>query len=44
MKRHICFAILGALAGCSSGTNIHVSDPDARIFVNDEDVGTGKGY
>jgi hypothetical protein len=32
------------LAACSSGTSIHVSDPDARIYVNGEYVGTGKGY
>lgn len=28
----------------SSGTSIRVSDPDARIYVNGEYVGTGKGY
>lgn len=32
-----------ALGACSSGTNIRVSDPQARIYVNDEYVGTGKG-
>ena len=44
MKRFICFAALAALGGCSSGTSIQVSDPDARIYVNGEYVGTGEGY
>ena len=45
MKRLICIAAsLAALAGCSSGTSIRISDPDARIYVNGEYVGTGKGY
>jgi hypothetical protein len=44
MKRLICIATLAALAGCSSGTSIRVSEPDARIYVNGEYVGTGKGY
>ena len=34
---------LSLLAGCSSSTKIRVSDPDARIFVNGEYVGTGEG-
>jgi len=40
------FAILivVALGGCSSGTSIRVSDPDARIYVNGEYVGTGLGH
>ena len=30
------------LGACSSSTTIRVSDPDARIYVNGEYVGTGK--
>jgi hypothetical protein len=44
MKPLICIATFVVLAGCSSGTSIRVSDPDARIYVNGEYVGTGKGY
>lgn len=45
MKRLICLvAALVLLSACSSGTRIRVSDPDARIYVNGEYVGTGKGY
>ena len=44
MKPLICIATLVVLAGCSSGTSIRVSDPDARIYVNGEYVGTGNGY
>lgn len=44
MKRPILVAGLAALGACSSGTSIRVSDPDARIYVNGEYVGTGKGY
>jgi hypothetical protein len=44
MKRLICIAISAALIGCSSGTSIRVSERDARIYVNGEYVGTGKGY
>jgi hypothetical protein len=44
MKQLILIAALGALTACSSGTSIRVSDADARIYVNDEYVGTGKGY
>jgi|SRR5690606_1059357 len=43
MKRVICIAAVAALAACSSGTTIRVSDPDARIYVNGEYVGTGHG-
>lgn len=43
MKRLVSILTAAALAGCSSGTRIHVSDPDARIYVNGEYVGTGKG-
>ncbi|MDX1562387.1 MAG: hypothetical protein R3305_05645 [Gammaproteobacteria bacterium] len=44
MKHLICLATLVMLTGCSSGTTIRVSDPDARIFVNGEYVGTGRGH
>lgn len=44
MKRLIVLASLAALAACSSGTHIKVSDTDARIYVNGEYVGTGNGY
>jgi hypothetical protein len=44
MKRLILLAGLAALGACSSGTSIRVSDPHARIYVNGEYVGTGKGY
>jgi hypothetical protein len=44
MKRLTLLAGLAALGACSSGTNIRVSDADARIYVNGEYVGTGKGY
>lgn len=43
IKLLICIAAAAALAGCSSSTRIHASDPDARIYVNGEYVGTGKG-
>jgi hypothetical protein len=44
MKRLILLASLAALGACSSGTSIRVTDPDARIYVNGEYVGTGDGY
>ena len=44
MKSLIVLACLASLAACSSGTHIRVSDEDARIYVNGEYVGTGKGY
>jgi hypothetical protein len=44
MNRLICAAGLVVLGACSSGTSIGVSDPDARIYVNGEYIGTGKGY
>lgn len=43
MYRLVSIAALAALAGCSSSTTIRVSDPDARIYVNGEYVGTGYG-
>lgn len=38
--------VLAALtvAACSSETRIRVSDPDARIYINGEYIGTGKGF
>jgi hypothetical protein len=44
MKLPLLLACLAALAACSSGTHIKVSDTDARIYVNGEYVGTGDGY
>jgi hypothetical protein len=44
MRCLILLAGLAALTACSSGTSIRVSDPDARIYVNGEYVGTGHGY
>ena len=44
MTRLILCASLAAVAACSSETSIRTSDPDARIYVNGEYVGTGKGY
>jgi hypothetical protein len=35
---------VAAISACSSGTSIRVSDPDARIFVNGEYIGTGKAH
>ena len=44
MGRFFCILAAAMLvAACSSSTRIRVSDPDARIFVNGEYVGTGKG-
>ncbi len=43
MKVIMFMVVAAMLAACSSGTTIRVSDPDARIFVNGEYVGTGKG-
>ena len=39
----VSVAAVTALLGCSSSTGIRASDPDARIYVNGEYVGTGKG-
>ncbi len=44
MNRSIVLVAVAALAACSSGTHIKVSDTDARIYVNGEYVGTGDGY
>jgi hypothetical protein len=44
MRNLILVSALSLIGACSSGTSIRVSDPDARIFVNREYVGTGRGY
>ena len=44
MKTRIVLICAAMLAACSSGTNITVSDEDARIYVNGKYVGTGDGY
>ena len=44
MKHLILIAAAAALVGCSSSTRIRVSDPDARIYVNGEYIGTGSGH
>ena len=44
MKRLLVLASVCLLAACASGTQIKVSDSDARIYVNGEYVGTGHGY
>jgi hypothetical protein len=44
MKRQILLSCAAALAACSSGTHIQVTDNDARIYVNGDYVGTGDGY
>jgi hypothetical protein len=43
MKQLIVLATLFALTACSSGTTIRITDPQARIYVNGEYVGTGHG-
>jgi hypothetical protein len=35
---------LVALTACSSGTSIRVTDPDARIYINGEYLGTGHAH
>jgi hypothetical protein len=44
--KHLILALasLPLLAACSSATTIRVSDPEARIYVNGEYVGTGHGH
>ena len=44
MKRLLVLACVTAIAACSGGTHITVSDTDARIYVNGEYVGTGNAY
>lgn len=43
MKRLLVLTC-AAICACSSGTQIRVSDEDARIYVNGDYVGTGDGY
>lgn len=43
MKRCVMVVSICLLGACSSSTVIRVSDPDARIYVNDEYVGEGRG-
>jgi hypothetical protein len=44
MKPLLLLATLATLGACTSGTAIGVSDPDTRIYVNGEYIGTGRGY
>src|SRR5688500_984292 len=44
MKTRIVLICAAVLAACSSGTQIRVTDADARIYVNGDYVGTGDGY
>jgi hypothetical protein len=44
MKRLVVLVFVAALAACSSGTHIKISDTDTRIYVNGEYVGTGHAY
>ena len=44
MKPLICVFAACLISACSSGTSIRVSDPDARIYVNGEYIGTGIGH
>ena len=44
MKWLFSVAAAIALTACSSSTSIRVSDPEARIYINDEYVGTGRGH
>ena len=43
MKRLLVLTC-AAISACSSGTQIRVSDENARIYVNGDYVGTGDGY
>lgn len=44
MRPILCIFTACLVCACSSGTSIRVSDPDARIYVNGEYVGTGTGH
>jgi len=44
MKGLILVAAASLVSACAGGTSIRVSDPDTRIYVNGEYVGTGTGY
>jgi hypothetical protein len=43
MRCLACALAICVISGCSSSTSIRVSDPEARIYVNGEYVGTGHG-
>lgn len=40
--KNILLVLVLAVAGCTSSTVIRSSDPDARIYVNGEYLGTGR--
>jgi hypothetical protein len=44
MIRYFLVLAVATLSACSSTTHISSSDPDARIFVNGEYVGTGDAH
>lgn len=44
MKWLVPIVTLATLTACSSSTSIRVTDPDARIYVNDEYLGTGHAH
>lgn len=44
MKRCLALASLCLLGACSGSTTIRVSDPDARIYVNGEYLGSGHAH
>ena len=44
MRTLLLAAITLMTVGCASSTMIRSSDPDARIYVNGEYVGTGKAH
>jgi hypothetical protein len=44
MKQSLCILVACLAWGCSSSTSIRTSDPDARIYVNGEYIGTGKAH
>lgn len=44
MRNLVLVSAISFLSACSSGTSIRVSDPDARIYVNGEYIGTGQGH
>ncbi len=41
MRTALILAALLVASGCASSTHIRASDPDARIYVNGEYIGTG---
>lgn len=44
MRKSIAIIACLLISGCSSTTAIRASDPEARIYVNDEYVGTGTAW